>query len=79
VREALERARGVLGRMLLLAEKQEEGDRDACFALIVELPGLDTERVNAILAQAMAWANNLNRSAFSRPPSGSAGSPSPAD
>jgi EAL and modified HD-GYP domain-containing signal transduction protein len=61
VREALETRRGVLGRMLQLAEKQEEGDLDACFALIVELPGLDTERVNAILAQAMAWANNLNR------------------
>lgn len=61
VREALETRRGVMGRMLQLAEKQEEGDLDACFALIVELPGLDAERVNAILAQAMAWANNLNR------------------
>ncbi len=61
VREALETRHGVMGRMLQLAEKQEEGDLDACFALIVELPGLDTERVNAILAQAMAWANNLNR------------------
>jgi EAL and modified HD-GYP domain-containing signal transduction protein len=61
VREALETRRGVLGGMLQLAEKQEEGDPDACFALIVELPGLDTERVNAFLAQAMAWANNLNR------------------
>ncbi|MEZ5614172.1 MAG: EAL domain-containing protein [Rhodocyclaceae bacterium] len=61
VREALEARRGVLGRMLQLAEKQEEGDLEACFALIVELPGLDAERVNAILAQAMAWANNLNR------------------
>ncbi|MBZ0142579.1 MAG: EAL domain-containing protein [Rhodocyclaceae bacterium] len=61
VREALVARRGTLGRMLQLAEKQEEGDLDACFTLIVELPGLDTERVNAILAQAMAWANNLNR------------------
>ena len=61
VREALVARRGTLGRMLQLAEKQEEGDLDACFTLIVELPGLDTERVHAILAQAMAWANNLNR------------------
>jgi len=63
VREALEARTGVLGRMLLLAEKQEENDADACSALIVELPGLDTERVNAVLTQALAWANNLNRQA----------------
>ncbi len=63
VREALEARTGVLGRMLLLAEKQEESDADACSALIAELPGLDTERVNAALTQALAWANNLNRQA----------------
>jgi c-di-GMP-related signal transduction protein len=63
VREALEHRTGVLGKMLLLSEKQEEGDRDACFALIVELPGLGTERVNAILAQALAWANNIGQEA----------------
>lgn len=61
VREALETRAGVLGKMLLLAEKQEEGDLDACFALVAELPGLGTERVNAVLTQALAWANNLNR------------------
>ncbi|MBI4989916.1 MAG: EAL domain-containing protein [Rhodocyclales bacterium] len=63
VREALENRAGVLGRMLLLAEKQEEGDRDACFALIVELPGIDTGRVNAILTQALAWANSIGQQA----------------
>ncbi len=63
VREALEARTGVLGRMLLLAEKQEESDADACSALIAELPGLDTERVNAALTKALAWANNLNRQA----------------
>lgn len=63
VREALESRAGVLGRMLLLAQKQEEGDRDACFALIVELPGIDTERVNAILTQALAWANSIGQAA----------------
>ena len=61
VRAALENRAGVLGRMLLLAEKQEEGDMDACFALMAELPGLDNERVNAILAQALAWANNIGQ------------------
>ena len=61
VRAALENRAGVLGRMLLLAEKQEEGDMDACFALVAELPGLDNERVNAILAQALAWANNIGQ------------------
>ena len=61
VREALEGRAGVLGRMLLLAEKQEEGDIDACFALTAELQGLDNERVNALLAQALAWANSIGQ------------------
>lgn len=61
VHEALEQRDGVLGRMLQLAEKQEEGDMDACFALVAELPGLDNDRVNAILAQALAWANNIGQ------------------
>ncbi len=65
VREALEQRGGVLGRMLLLAEKQEEGDMESCFALSSELPGVDTERVNAILTQALAWANNIGREAAS--------------
>ncbi len=65
VREALESRAGVLGRMLQLAEKQEEGDMDACHALAVELPGIDQERVNALLAQALAWANNIGREAAS--------------
>jgi len=65
VREALERHDGVLGRMLQLAEKQEEGDMDACFALTTELPGLDNERINAILAQALAWANSIGQESAS--------------
>jgi hypothetical protein len=51
--------------MLQLAEKQEEGDMDACHALVVELPGIDQDRVNALLAQALAWANNIGREAAS--------------
>jgi EAL and modified HD-GYP domain-containing signal transduction protein len=65
VREALESRAGILGRMLQLAEKQEEGDMDACHALVVELPGIDQDRVNALLAQALAWANNIGREAAS--------------
>ncbi|GMU49778.1 MAG: hypothetical protein AMXMBFR31_20040 [Candidatus Desulfobacillus denitrificans] len=61
VREALERREGVLGRMLLLAERQEEGDMASCFALVAELPGPDNERINALLAQALAWANNIGQ------------------
>jgi len=61
VRAALEGREGALGKMLLLAEKQEEGDMDACFALIAELPGLDGERINAILSQALAWANSIGQ------------------
>ena len=61
VREALESRAGVLGKMLLLAEKQEESDMDACFALTAELPGLDNERINALLTQALAWANSIGQ------------------
>jgi EAL and modified HD-GYP domain-containing signal transduction protein len=61
VREALQHHAGVLGRMLLLAEKQEEGDMESCFALIAELPGIDAQRVNALLAQALAWANGIGQ------------------
>jgi EAL and modified HD-GYP domain-containing signal transduction protein len=61
VREALESRSGVLGRMLQLAEKQEDGDMESCFALIVELPGIDAEGVNAILTQALAWANSIGQ------------------
>ena len=63
VREALEHGTGVLGKLLQLAEHQEAGDMDACSALIVELPGIDADRVNAILAQALAWANNIGQQA----------------
>ena len=61
VREALENRGGLLGRMLQLAEAEEAGDAPACGGLIAVLPGVGGERVNAILAQSMAWANNLNR------------------
>ena len=61
VREALENRGGLLGRMLQLAEAEEAGDASACAGLIAALPGVGGERVNAILAQSMAWANNLNR------------------
>jgi len=63
VREALEGRGGTLGKMLLLAEKQEDGDMESCFALTAELPGLDNERINAILSQALAWANSIGQQA----------------
>lgn len=63
VREALEVRGGTLGKMLLLAEKQEDGDMESCFALTAELPGLDNERINAILSQALAWANSIGQQA----------------
>ena len=61
VREALESRSDILGKLLLLAEKQEESDVEACFALTAELPGLDNERVNALLTQALAWANSIGQ------------------
>lgn len=63
VREALEKRGGLLGRMLQLAEALEKNDADACSGLIAELPGAAAERVNAVLTQAMAWANNIGREA----------------
>ena len=63
VREALEVRGGTLGKILLLAEKQEDGDMESCFALTAELPGLDNERINAILSQALAWANSIGQQA----------------
>lgn len=61
VREALESRSDILGKLLLLAEKQEESDMASCFALTAELQGLDNERVNALLAQALAWANSIGQ------------------
>ncbi len=61
VREALESRCGVLGTMLSLAEAQEAGNMDVFFSLIAELPGIDQDRINAALSQALAWANNINR------------------
>ncbi len=61
VRAALEAGEGMLGRMLQLAEALEEGDQDACAALTAELPGVDSQKVNASLTQALAWANNIGQ------------------
>lgn len=59
VRAAIETGDGMLGRMLQLTEALEEGDQDACAALTAELPGVDSQKVNASLTQALAWANNI--------------------
>lgn len=61
VRGALENRTGVLGRLLRLSEELEKSDPDACAQLIAELPGVTSERVNATLTQAMAWANSIGR------------------
>ena len=61
VRGALEARSGALGRMLLLAEALEQADWDACAALIAELPGASGDRVNAVLAQSLAWAGGIGR------------------
>ena len=61
VRDALETRAGVLGTLLQLAEEQEEGDMAASLALAAELPGVDAQRVAAILTQALAWANSIGQ------------------
>ena len=61
VRDALEAHTGELGVMLKLTEALETGDGPACSGITHQLPGLDSESVNACLAQALAWANNIGR------------------
>lgn len=61
VREALEAHAGELGVMLKLTEALEAGDGATCSGITHQLPGLDAESVNACLAQALAWANNIGR------------------
>ena len=61
VRDALDAHTGELGVMLKLTEALETGDGPACSGITHQLPGLDAESVNACLAQALAWANNIGR------------------
>ena len=68
VREALEQRGGILGRLLQLIEELEKNDAVASGRLIAELPGISGERVNVVLTQALAWANNVGRE--TDPPAG---------
>ncbi|WIM06935.1 MAG: EAL domain-containing protein [Candidatus Nitricoxidivorans perseverans] len=61
VREALESRGGELGTMLRLTEALEAGDGAACHDLTGQLAGADHTVINACLAQALAWANNIGR------------------
>jgi c-di-GMP-related signal transduction protein len=61
VRQALETHDGELGTMLKLTEALEAGDGTTCSEIASQLAGLDAESINACLAQALAWANNIGR------------------
>ena len=61
VRQALETNDGELGTMLKLTEALEAGDGTTCSEIASQLSGLDAESINACLAQALAWANNIGR------------------
>lgn len=61
VRQALETRTGMLGKMLSLAESLESNEEDSAARWLSELPGLRTDAVNRALAQALAWANSINR------------------
>ncbi len=61
VRDALEGREGVQGKMLSLAEALEADDADVCAAIAVELPGLDADRINHCLTQALAWASSIGQ------------------
>jgi EAL and modified HD-GYP domain-containing signal transduction protein len=61
VLEALGERQGVLGDLLTLVEALEEETPDKAAAVLGRLSGIDTARVNACLARALNWANNLAR------------------
>ncbi|HLA34995.1 MAG TPA: EAL domain-containing protein [Rhodocyclaceae bacterium] len=61
VKTALEARQGMLGTMLQLTEALEAGDGASCHAVTETLPGLDATIVNACLAQALTWANNIGK------------------
>ncbi|MDR2613945.1 MAG: EAL domain-containing protein [Candidatus Accumulibacter sp.] len=62
VLDALGERRGVLGELLALVEAlEEETPERATLILLQDLPGLDAARINACLAWALVWANNLAR------------------
>lgn len=63
VKDALEIREGELGVMLDLIEALEAGDGAACHGLLEQLPGLDSDRLNASMTQALCWASNIGREA----------------
>ncbi|MFC5302466.1 EAL and HDOD domain-containing protein [Azospira restricta] len=54
---------GTLGRLLALAETSEGGDPAAVAALLPGLYGITPAGLNAAIAQALAWANEIGRDA----------------
>ena len=61
VQSALESGSGVLGNLLGLALALESADADDCHDRLETLPGLDHTKVNASLAEALAWAAAINQ------------------
>lgn len=54
---------GTLGGLLQLAEASESGDTDAITDLLPAFDGLDLGGLNAAVARALAWANEIGREA----------------
>ncbi|MBW7900854.1 MAG: EAL domain-containing protein [Rhodocyclaceae bacterium] len=54
---------GPLGGLLRLAEASESGDTEAITDLLPTLGGLDAGMLNAAVARALAWANEIGREA----------------
>jgi EAL and modified HD-GYP domain-containing signal transduction protein len=61
VLDALGEHRGRLGELLGLVEALEEETPDQAAAILPHLPGIDSLYINACLAHALGWANNLAR------------------
>ncbi|MCC6203006.1 MAG: EAL domain-containing protein [Gammaproteobacteria bacterium] len=61
LRAALLAREGSLGRLLMFVELQEQGDETTCRKLAARIPGCSLGRANALLTQAMAWANGIGR------------------
>ncbi len=59
VRLALLERRGALGRLLLLAERLEQGNFEATADLLRQSPAMDLKALTEAQLEAMAWANDI--------------------
>ncbi len=65
VKEALTERKGLLGRLLQLAEATEQAESSALDEALSLLPAISLDFLEDSLAQALYWANNLGKEKYS--------------